>query len=213
MKAQVARYKKVLIHAPGVRHGETGKPWRGMPPPPGKHWQFLPKTLDEIDSRGEIYWSPNRNPRRKIYLDESEGTQVQDIWLEFRDAYNQMIKISGYPTEKNPELIARIIKASSSPGDIVLDCFSGSGMTLAVASELGRYWIGIDNSSEAISTTLRRFAEGPQSMGDFVTKPNAPTQGELIHLGEPITDFYLYTIASCADELDDVVDNLARGTT
>jgi adenine-specific DNA-methyltransferase len=58
------RYKKVPIHAPGTRNGETGKTWRGMKPPPGKHWQFAPGTLDEMDARGEIYWSPSGNPRR-----------------------------------------------------------------------------------------------------------------------------------------------------
>lgn len=205
-------YKKVPIHAPGVRYGETGKPWRGVNPPPGKHWQYLPKTLDEMDSRGEIYWSPNRNPRRKIYLDQSEGVQIQDIWLKFPDAHNQMIKISGYPTEKNSDLLARIIKASSNPGDIVLDCFSGSGTTLAVASKLSRAWIGVDNSSEAISTTLQRFTTGLQRMGDFVKKPNAPKQGKLIRLSEPITDFSLYAIESHTHELDDAVKNLTQET-
>lgn len=164
------RYKKVPIHAPGIRNGETGKPWRGKNPPPGKHWQFPPQTLDEMDARGEIYWSPSGNPRRKIYLDQSEGIPVQDIWLDFKDAHNQNIHITGYPTEKNPSLIERIIQASSNSGDLVLDCFSGSGTTLAVASQLGRKWIGIDNSVEAISTTLRRFAQGTEPMGDFVEK-------------------------------------------
>ncbi|MGI9059888.1 MAG: site-specific DNA-methyltransferase [Ktedonobacteraceae bacterium] len=164
------RYKKVPVHAPGVRNGETGKPWRGKLPPPGKHWQFRPQTLDEMDARGEIYWSPNGNPRRKIYFDASSGVPIQDIWLEFRDAHNQNIEITGYPTEKNPALLARIIEASSNPGDLVLDCFSGSGTTLAVASQLNRRWIGIDNSTEAIATTLRRFAKGLEPMGDFVTK-------------------------------------------
>ncbi len=164
------RYKKVPVHAPGVRNGETGKEWRGKLPPPGKHWQYPPKTLDEMDARGEIYWSPNGNPRRKVYFDESGGVPIQDIWLDFKDAHNQNIEITGYPTEKNPELLAQIIKASSHPGDLVLDCFSGSGTTLAVSSQLGRRWIGIDNSTEAIYTTLRRFAKGLEPMGDFVTK-------------------------------------------
>jgi len=163
-------YKKVPIHAPGVRNGETGKSWRCMSPPPGKHWQFPPATLDDMDARGEIYWSPNGNPRRKIYLDNSDGIPVQDIWLEFRDAHNQNIHITGYPTEKNPDLLARIIRASSNSGDLVLDCFSGSGTTLAVASELGRNWIGIDNSSAAIAVTLKRFDKGLERMGGFVSK-------------------------------------------
>lgn len=116
-REQDAGTKKVPLHAPGVCNGETGKPWRGMLPPPGKHWQFPPQTLDEMDAQGEIYWSPSGNPHRKIYLDESEGVPVQDIWLDFKDAHNQNIKITGYPTEKNPNLLAWIIRASSNEGD------------------------------------------------------------------------------------------------
>ena len=164
------RYKKVPIHAPGVRNGETGKPWRGMLPPPGKHWQYTPKKLDMLDAEGKIYWSPNGNPRRKVYLDENRGVSVQDIWLDYRDAHNQNIRITGYPTEKNPELIKRLIEASSNPNDIVLDCFCGSGTTLEVAHRLERRWIGIDNSAEAIGTVLDRFAKGTEIMGDFVSK-------------------------------------------
>ncbi len=164
------KYMKVPVHAPGTRRGETGKPWRGKMPPSGKHWQYTPKVLDEMDARGEIFWSKNGNPRRKVYLDEHPGVSVQDIWLEFRDAHNQNIKITGYPTEKNPRLIRRIIAASSNPGDLVLDCFTGSGTTLAVANEMQRSWIGADNSIEAIKTILTRFARGLQAMGDFVNK-------------------------------------------
>lgn len=201
------RYKKVPVHAPGVRNGETGKPWRGMNPPPGKHWQYPPKTLDEMDARGEIYWSPNGNPRRKVYLDESSGIPVQDIWLEFRDAHNQNIKISGYPTEKNPDLLARIIEASSQPGDLVLDCFAGSGTTLDVAARLGRKWIGIDNSPEAIKTTLRRFATGLERMGDFVTqRPSVPVQPTLPNLDlsalTAFNDFSLFATPPYNGELD-----------
>lgn len=162
------RFMKVPVHAPGTRNGETGKKWRGMLPPPGKHWQYTPEKLDEMDARGEIFWSSNGNPRRKVYLDQSKGINVQDIWLDFRDAHNQNICITGYPTEKNPALLARIIESSSNPGDIVLDCYSGSGTTLAVAQSLERKWIGIDNSKEAISATLKRFSHGTKPMGDFV---------------------------------------------
>jgi len=166
------RYKKVPVHAPGARNGATGREWKGQLPPPGKHWQYPPDVLDEMDARGEIYWSPSGNPRRKIYLEASEGIPVQDVWMDFRDAHNQNIDITGYPTEKNPDLLARIIEASSNPGDLVLDCFAGSGTTLAVASQHKRRWIGIDNSTEAISTILRRFAKGLEPMGDFVSKKN-----------------------------------------
>jgi adenine-specific DNA-methyltransferase len=217
------RYMKVPVHAPGTRNGETGKPWRGVLPPPGKHWQFPPRVLDEMDARGEIYWSPSGNPRRKVYLDRSAGIPVQDIWLEFRDAHNQNIQITGYPTEKNPELLERIIRASSDPDDLVLDCFSGSGTTLAVASRLGRRWGGIDKTPLAIETTLRRFARGLEPMGDFVNrskgrrKEQDPARAGMLPLfteaessnlqgvegfeNKAITDFTLYCPEAPADDL------------
>ncbi|MCU0238362.1 MAG: site-specific DNA-methyltransferase [Pyrinomonadaceae bacterium] len=164
------RYKKVPIHAPGIRNGESGKEWRGMMPPQGKHWQFVPKALEEMEQRGEIYWSSNGNPRRKVYLENSKGIPVQDIWLDYLDINNQNTKGTGYPTEKNPELLRQIIKASSNEGDLVLDCFAGSGTTLAVADELKRKWIGIDCSDESINTIFDRFLNGISALGDFVEK-------------------------------------------
>ena len=174
------RYKKVPVHAPGTRNGATGQPWRGMLPPPGKHWQYIPDTLDEMDARGEIYWSPTGNPRRKVYLDNSKGIPVQDIWLNFKDAHNQNIKITGYPTEKNSEMLKRIILASSNKNDLVLDAFSGSGTTIAIAEELGRQWIAIDNSPLAIETTIHRLARGTEAMGDFVNSNGTQIKQEAL---------------------------------
>ena len=59
------KYKRVPLHAPGVRNGETGKPWMGMQPPPGKHWQYPPAKLTEMDREGRIYWSRNGIPVEK----------------------------------------------------------------------------------------------------------------------------------------------------
>ena len=211
------RFKKVPIHAPGIRKGATGQPWRGMEPPPGKHWQYPPDTLDELDARGEIYWSPTGNPRRKVYLDQSKGIPVQDIWLDVKDAHNQMIKITGYPTEKPRKLLSRIIEASSGEGDLVLDCFAGSGTTLEVASRLGRRWIGIDSSSEAIATILRRFVHGLEPMGDFVNEKKTIDDLPLFDFADIpeistesdnngkrkclIDDFALYSVVSHYDQL------------
>lgn len=178
------RYKRVPIHAPGSRNGATGSMWHGMMPPEGKHWQFTPDKLDEMDARGEIYWSSNGNPRRKIYLDQSKGVPVQDIWLDFLDVNNQNTLITGYPTEKNIDMLKRIIEASSRPGDIVLDCFAGSGTTLVAAEELGRQWIGADIGDEAISTIVNRFKNGSHPMGDYVKKKHCKQPLSLDFFGE-----------------------------
>lgn len=216
------RYKKVPLHAPGVRHGETGKSWRGMLPPPGKHWQYPPSKLEELDAKGEIYWSPRGNPRRKVYLDQSEGVPLQDIWIDVKDAHNQNIRITGYPTEKNPEILRRIILASSNPGDLVLDCFAGSGTTLAIASELGRKWIGIDNSIEAMRTMINRFTFGLQRMGDYVSERIEKPAFPLLPMFEedvknisyghlPIEDFTLYAEPRLANDLSLVVEQCRSG--
>ena len=151
------RYKRVPLHAPGVRKSACGKPWRGMKPPAGRHWKTTPDKLEELDRRGEIYWSSKGNPRKKVYLDESAGVSVTNLWLDCRDAHNQNVKITGYPTEKRYTILDRIVRASSNHGDLVLDCFAGSGTTLAAASTLGRRWIGVDSSLEAIRTTAERL--------------------------------------------------------
>ncbi len=182
------RYKKVPVHAPGSRQGETGKPWRGKLPPNGKHWQYPPAKLDEFDAAGEIYWSPNGNPRRKIFFDQSKGIPVQDIWLGFKDPHNQNVLITGYPTEKNFDLVSRLIAATTNPSDLVLDCYSGSGTTLEAAAVLERRFIGIDIADAAINATVKRFQEGRSAMGDFVgvrgKKKPAPESGFLFPIDE-----------------------------
>ena len=123
-----------------------------------------------MNRNGEIYWSANGNPRRKVYLERSNGIPVQDIWLDYLDVNNQNTHITGYPTEKNIDMLKRIIETSSQSGDLVLDCFAGSGTTLLAAEELGRNWIGVDIGDEAISTIVNRLRFGSKPMGDYVMK-------------------------------------------
>lgn len=162
------RYKLVPIHAPGVRNGETGKMWKGMYPPKGKHWQQTPDKLDTLDKNGEIHWSKTGNPRRKVYLPENKQRPLTDYWDQYRDAHHQSIKITGYPTEKNLSMLKAIVEASSNKGDIVLDPFNGSGTTIHAASDLCRKWIGIDQSFTAAEATLNRMKHGLNPMGDYV---------------------------------------------
>lgn len=170
------RYKKVPIHAPGVRNGETGKAWRGKLPPKGKHWQYTPEKLDELDAAGEIYWSPTGNPRRKVFFDPEKGIPIQDIWLNYRDSINQAQLTTGYPTEKNYDMLKMIVAASSNPGDIVMDCFAGSGTMLGAAFEAGRLWIGVDNGIESVKAILKRFVSGLEVYGDYVSESNGTRQ-------------------------------------
>ena len=147
------RYTTTPLHAPGeTANGPTGKKWRGMYPPKGRHWRYSPVVLDQLDKNGLIEWSSTGNPRKKIYADDIKkaGVKTQDIWT-FKDPQNPK-----YPTEKNLEMLKLIVSASSNPGDTVLDAFCGSGTTLAAAQELHRNFIGIDSSETAISICKER---------------------------------------------------------
>lgn len=145
------RYTTIPLHAPGeTKNGITGKPWRNIPVPEGRHWRTDPAEFDKLDEQGDIEWSSNGNPRIKKYADEHEGKRIQDIW-KFKDPQKPI-----YPTEKNMDMIKRIILQSSDEDSIVLDCFAGSGTTLECANTLGRKWIGVDNSNVAIKKIRER---------------------------------------------------------
>ena len=150
------RYTTTPLHAPGVtRKGATGGPWRGMPPPAGRHWRYPPEKLDELDAAGLIAWSSTGNPRKIIYADQSQGKLPQDVWV-YKDPQRP-----SYPTQKNSAMLERIILTSSEPGDTVLDCYAGSGATLLEAARLGRRFIGMDDAPAAREVAERRLrAEG-----------------------------------------------------
>lgn len=152
------RYTTNPLHAPGeTKDGPTGKEWRGMKPPMGRHWRYAPEVLEKLEQKGLIEWSRTGNPRKIIYADEyiKKGKKKQDIW-EYKD-----VPYPNYPTEKNLTMIKLIIGASSRPNDLVLDAFAGSGTTLVGAEELGRRWIGIDSSPNAIKVALQRLTQVP----------------------------------------------------
>ena len=75
-----------------------------------------------------------------------------------------------YPTQKPEALIERIIKASSNPGDLVFDCFMGSGTTQAVAMKLGRRFIGADINLGAVETTTQRLLQIPEEIQENATQ-------------------------------------------
>jgi adenine-specific DNA-methyltransferase len=162
------QYTTTPIHAPGeTRNGPTGDLWEGLLPPSGRHWRYSPKELSRLQGQGLIEWSSTGNPRKKIYAEDAMriGKKRQDIWA-FKDP-----QYPSYPTQKNLELLETIINCSSNPGDLVLDCFAGSGTTLVAAEKHGRRWIGIDDSPHAIKVAAKRLAELPRTsaFGQFRT--------------------------------------------
>lgn len=97
-----------------------------------------------------------RGRNGKRYMPNPDGTVPDDVWNI--PMVNPMSKErTSYPTQKPVELAARMVAAASHPGDVVCDLFCGSGTTLVAAKELGRSWVGIDQSRLAIETSAKRL--------------------------------------------------------
>jgi site-specific DNA-methyltransferase (adenine-specific)/adenine-specific DNA-methyltransferase len=179
------RYTTAALHAKGLRQGPTGEPWRGLRPPQGRHWAFVPETLDRLDEEGLLEWSSTGNPRMKRYADEDIGKAVQDIW-EYKDPGD---RAADYATQKPEALLERILKASSNEGDLVADFFVGSGTTAAVAEKLGRKWIATDLGKFGIHTTRKRLI-GVQRQQQKDGKPFRAF--EVLNLGRYERQAYLH---------------------
>lgn len=125
------------------------------------------------DEDGRWYYERRRMSRKatpeeaaskahtRTYVEEPDaGTVVTDVWpdmLSYQELPSNRQGLDLYPTQKTVALLSRVIAAASDAGDLVLDCFAGSGTTLVAGQELGRRWIGCDINKGAVQTTARRL--------------------------------------------------------
>jgi DNA modification methylase len=116
------------------------------------------KDFNKEDEKGKyrlhFFYQDVEKKYYKTYM--SEGKIPTDVWQIDAVVSNSHERIN-YPTQKPEALLERIIKASSNEGDIVLDPFVGGGTTVAVANRLGRQWIGIDQSAQAVRVSENRI--------------------------------------------------------
>ncbi|MCX5644550.1 MAG: DNA methyltransferase [Phycisphaerae bacterium] len=179
-------FQPISLTGAGVRHGDSGKPWRGIDPTRvGRHWALpgpllvklgitsgtVQEKLDALDNAGMISWPQKSGgtPRLKQFADALEGAALPDLWTDLPLVSAQAMERLGYPTQKPETVLDRVIRASSNEGDLVLDCFCGSGTTAAVAEKLGRRWIACDLGRFAIHTTRKRLL-GVENLRPFVVQ-------------------------------------------
>ena len=161
-----AHYAKVLLDALFGREcflneiiwaydygGKSKNKW------PSKHDTILVYVKDpakyyfnstEVDR--EPYMAPGLVTPEKV----EKGKLPTDVWWHTIVSPTGKEK-TGYPTQKPKGILRRVIQASSEPGDLVLDFFAGSGTTGAVAAELGRKFILIDQNPESIGVISKRL--------------------------------------------------------
>jgi len=135
----------------------------------GRYYYTLPKgdyseeNIEKLRLEGRIYTTRNGKIRIKYFVHKTQDgfflkeKKISDVWSDIPSLGLSLAENTGYPTQKPEALLNRVIRASSNPGDLVLDCFAGSGTTLAIAEKLDRRWIGVDCGKLAIYTMQKRL--------------------------------------------------------
>jgi hypothetical protein len=149
------RWMSDNLSASGLSGGGYDYEWKGIT----RVWRCPRSTMERLDAEGKIFYTRNGIARRKRYLDEAKGIPAQDLWTDIQALRSWHDERLGYPTQKPVALLERIIRASSNPGDVVLDPFCGCGTTIHAAQKLGRQWIGIDITYLAINLIKRRLKD------------------------------------------------------
>ncbi|WP_216364689.1 site-specific DNA-methyltransferase [Zafaria cholistanensis] len=133
-------------------------------PPPGRYWRISHDKLRELDADNRIYWGADGSnvPALKRFLSEVRGAVPRTMWFHTDVGHNQTGKNEiqalfpgevPFSTPKPERLLERVLSIASNPGDIVLDCFAGSGTTPAVAHKMGRRWVAV----ELLESTVKDF--------------------------------------------------------
>lgn len=138
---------------------------RVVEPAKGMAWRFTRERFEQLVADDRIYFGPDGGsvPRVKRFLAETQGGLVPTTWWPGEDvgttdsAKKQLRRLFPglvpFETPKPEELAARVIQIATDPGDLVLDCYAGSGTTPAVAHKLGRRWL----AAEREQRTCREF--------------------------------------------------------
>lgn len=149
-------------------------------PPAGRCWTYSRERLSELEADGRVYWprGGSGKPRLKRFQSEVEGLAPFTIWGadevgENAHAKKDLLALfddrAAFDTPKPERLLQRIVHVGSRPGEIVLDCFLGSGTTAATAHKMGRRWVGVERSDEVFQRfslpRLRRVVAGDDGVG------------------------------------------------
>lgn len=150
------------------------------PPPDGRAWTYTRERFDELVAEDRVYWprQGDGKPRLKMFPWESEGLVPFTLWMasevgENSDANAEIRALfpdaAPFATPKPERLLERIIGIATNPGDLVLDCFVGSGTTAAVAHKMDRRWIAIEREGATVETyslpRLTKVVEGTDPGG------------------------------------------------
>ncbi len=130
-----------------------------------------------IDENGRSYRAIMSGGKEYRYYDD-DPTYPGDVWDDISHLQQKDPQRTGYETQKPLKLLDRIVKCATQEGDLVCDLFVGSGTTAVAAAQLGRRFLGVDQSPLSISVTAKRLIQQPdgqpQKIGFDVEAPCGP---------------------------------------
>jgi DNA modification methylase len=160
----------------------------------GNNYNFYPERIKEPRTEKSL---------KRAQIPKGARISVDNIYKLPTDVWNvpalnpMELERLDFPTQKPEKLLDRIIKASSTEGDLVADFFCGSGTTCAVAEKLGRKWIGADLSRFAIHTTRKRIINVQRAL----KKENKPYRAfEILNLGKYERKYFLGINTNLSEE-------------
>lgn len=131
----------------------AGKIWKC----PAKGWRMKVEKIKALENDGRLCLEGSTLSEKAYWNErENEGKLSNNLWDDIANLQGANKEILNYPTQKPEALIERMVTSSSNKGDLVLDCFAGSGTAGAVAEKLGRRWIVCDFGKHAIYTMQKR---------------------------------------------------------
>jgi len=107
-------------------------------------------------------------PHEKLNITFNTEMGITDVWDDIEFYFKRSTRI--HPTQKPLDLIERLIRVSSNPGDVVLDPFMGSGTTAVVSERLDRAWIGYELDGDYVTAANERLANERLSVNTVDTK-------------------------------------------
>ena len=134
---------------------KEGWEYKGVPPYKGRYWAYSQSKMQEFAKEERIDYAKSGMPSFKRYLDEMPGVPLQDLWIDITPTLSRKER-TGFRTQKPLALLDRIIRASSNPGDMILDPFCGCATACIAAEKLERHWVGIDLSEKAADLVIQR---------------------------------------------------------
>jgi site-specific DNA-methyltransferase (adenine-specific)/adenine-specific DNA-methyltransferase len=120
-------------------------------------WMVSKEKLEKMDRENKLHWNSQNKPNRRVFLDEYKGQPIENLWNDIYVINPMAAERLDYPTQKPEALLERMLLSTTNPGDLVFDCFMGSGTAQAVAMRLGRRFIGADINLGAVQITTKRL--------------------------------------------------------